>query len=308
MNIGLKMALSGNNNRELFLELLQQHFDGKTPTSCRCDNEEVAWPADNPQALLNSVQTELLLRWENEGHLGIDYNRVVYFGLTGYFIEPGKILEMLEPLSFELASFATLHTEWLNPFTPYEAPSFGDGHLPHGWACAFKGNGFNRLVSNRWLNYGPWKQHIGQQGIQLVQFHELGINSSEALEQARSAHEQMGISNNGGFIQGDYVYQYKNEGLYDAAEKKIKIIVHGTAIPNRQLLDAAAAKHYLVLGEGMPVNNVAYVFMEENSAREHLHAIWLHGLECRAIIDGKETVLSNNYEPPVTKPSWMQNE
>ena len=33
----------------------------------------------------------------------------------------------------------------------YEKTSFGEGHLPHGWASAFKGKGHDRLVSRRWL-------------------------------------------------------------------------------------------------------------------------------------------------------------
>jgi hypothetical protein len=256
---------------------------------------------------LHGHSNDLFLQWAGEGYLNIKRNEIVLFGLSSYDIQVQPVLEMLGKFSFEIASFGTLYPEWLNPITPYEAPSFGRFHLPHGWACAFKGKGYDHLVSKKWLDYGPWKQHKGKDDIQLIQFHALDIDPITAIEQARQGHSLMGISNDGGFIQYDYAYKYNNEGLYDTADKKIKVVVHGKDIPNRQLLDACAARLYQPLGFDKPINNIVYVFMEEEPARRHVHQIWLRDLECRMISKGREEIISDNYDPQQVKPDWVLN-
>ena len=300
----LKTGISGKDNNRLFAELYQQYFAGKKPSQALLDNKEFDFNPEKLTDIMVSYNTDIFFNWEKLGYLAIKRNEIVFFGLYSFDIKTEDIVMMFEDLPFEIASFGTVHPEWTNPFDPYEAPSFGNFHLPHGWACAFKGEGSHRMVSAQWLDHGPWKQYHGKNGMLLIQFHELDIDASTALQQARIAHTTMGITDDGGFIQNNYVYKYDNKGLYDAKEKLLKVVVHGNDISNRQLLDASAAKRYQALGPNMPLNNVAFVFMEEEKAKTHLHSIWLHGLQCRAIIKGKEVVLTEGYDPPVKKPAW----
>jgi hypothetical protein len=302
-----KIGISGSDNRKLFREIYDLFFAGKQPSQSMMDNNPFAFDESSLAGNLNIYKNDLFLLWNELGYLNIKRDEIVFFGLSSFNVEVQGVLDILNKLSFEVASFGTLYPQWLNPFDPYEAPSFGRFHLPHGWACAFKGNGYERLVSKRWLDFGPWKQHHGAGDVQLIQFHQLNVDHTTALEQAREGHELMGISDNGGYIQHDYVYKYDNEGLYDPVEKKIKVIVHGKDIPNRQLLDACAARLNQPLGFSKPIKNIAYIFMEEEPAKRHLHAIWLRELECRAISKGKEIVLTDNYDPQPVKPAWAQS-
>ncbi|GAA4276782.1 hypothetical protein [Aquimarina mytili] len=305
MNKELNIGISGKDNKKLFAELYHIFFTNEEPDILKADNLDIKYDLKNISNGLPEYNTNLFLKWNNIGTLTIIRNDIVLLGLNSFDISPKNVLALIEKLSFEIASFETLYYDWYNPDNPYESPSFGNGHVPHGWACAFKGEGFNRLVSRRWLDFGPWKQHFGKNDTQLIQFHQLDVDSETALRQSKNGHSLMGISPNGGFIQDNYVYHYDNKGLYDSKEKKIKIIVHGVDIPDQQLLDACAGKYYKIFDPIMPVDNVAYVFMDEQVAKKHLDAIWLRGLECRTIRQGKEIILTDEYYPSIEKPDWL---
>ena len=306
MTTELNMSIAGKDNRKLFIELLHLFFYSIQPDIAKADGNDLIFTTESISKDIPEYKSSLFLKWNNTGTLSIIGNKIVLLGLSTFKLNTKNVLALLETLPFEIAAFETLYNEWYHPDHPYEAPSFGNGHVPHGWACAFKGDGFDRLVSRQWLDFGPWKQHVGKNDTQLIQFHQLGVDNETALQECRQGHMLMGISDNGGFIQDNYAYQYQNKGIYDAKEKKIKIIVHGTDVPNRQLLDACAAKYYKVLEPVMEVDNVAYIFMEENMAEKHLHAIWLRGLECRVIKLGKEIILTDLYQPSPEKPSWVK--
>jgi hypothetical protein len=95
---------------------------------------------------------------------------------------------------------------------------------------------------------------------------------------------------------------------WDTWRKKrlLKIVIHGRDVPQLEMLDACAARHYNILGPDKPLDNVAFVFMEESVARAHLHELWLRELECRAIIGGQEVLLNTGYNPPPPeKPQWV---
>ncbi|MFF0776571.1 hypothetical protein ACFYUK_47365 [Nonomuraea wenchangensis] len=70
---------------------------------------------------------------------------------------PVDMLRSLAGTPFRPASFAGVHREWGDRAEPYRARSFGGGHYPHGWACAFRSKGHLTLVSRRWLEHGPWR-------------------------------------------------------------------------------------------------------------------------------------------------------
>jgi len=72
-----------------------------------------------------------------------------------------------------------------------------------------------------------------------------------------------------------------------------------------EMLEACALRLYQPIE--VPVDNVAYVFMTEEAARAHLHELWLRGLECRALIAGRETRLDNDYAPHPDPPEWARH-
>jgi hypothetical protein len=209
----------------------------------------------------------------------------------------------LETAPFVVASFESLH-DWSAIDKRYSAPSFGRRHFPHGWGCAFKGSGHDRLVSRRWLEFGPWRLIRGAGDLSLVQFHAFDAPPRQALAQAKPAHETMGISDEGGFLQNPYVFATKLSGLYDAAERTLRIVVTGRDVPAVEMLDARAAVKQGALTADKPLERVLYVFTKPAEARRHLHALWLRELEVWTIVDGVEQRLDGEYAPEPEPPAW----
>ena len=208
--------------------------------------------------------------------------------------------QVLESAPFEVASFDAL-VPWPGS---YRAPSFGRNHFPHGWGCAFKAGGHDRLVSRRWLDFGPWVIHRGDDDLSLVQFHALDASPKTALAQAKPGHRTMGISEEGGFLQRKYVFHTSLSGLYDTAEQMLRIVVVGREVPPIELLDARAAVTQGRLTEDQPLRRIAYVFPKPDEARRHLHSLWLRELECWTVRDGVETRLDTDYRPVPVPPKW----
>ncbi|AKC86795.1 hypothetical protein [Pseudoxanthomonas suwonensis] len=219
--------------------------------------------------------------------------------------DPGAALELLERAPFEVASFASLYPEWASTSTKYRRPSFGRNHYPHGWGCAFKGAGHERLVSRRWLQYGPWRLLQGAADVSLVQFHALDVPAKAAWSQARPGYRTMGIDEEGGFLQIPYVFETALAGLYDAGEQMLRMVVLGREPKPVELLDARAALKQGALADGKPLKRLAYVFPKPEDARRHLHALWLRELECWTVVDGVEQRLDTDYRPTPTPPDWV---
>ena len=299
----LSLCLSGEDERNLVVSALKHSLFPDGPVDyVRVDGEE-----------LNDVEG-----WRDRAD-SADYDIVVYKGKNqisyakGTFLklivvewELSELHDLLAEVPFELASF-------FNGFgwddLEYSPSSFGDMHYSHGWACAFRGKGHDRLVSRRWLKYaGPWLLiRNGERDVSFVQFHSLDADAETALEQAKPGHERMGISDTGGFIQTSYVYETDFDGIYLPEERVLEIVVHGREIPQVEMLDACALRHYQALGDDQPLANVRYVFMTEENARKHLRELWLRELECWVMVDGQKVRLDEDYdpgEPPV--PEWAE--
>lgn len=197
---------------------------------------------------------------------------------------------------------------WGRSGASYEGPSIGfsDGHWNHGWMCAFKGKGHDRLVSRRWLDYGPWRLIRDEtHDLSIVQFHDLNADDETALAQAKPGHERMGISETGGFIQTDFVWEHQSGASYDPVNQTLLYVVYGRTVSQEEMLEAAAVKLWQPLAK--PVKQVAYVFMDEKAARAHLHEAWLHNVEVRTFINGAEVILTETYDPPAPKvPDWVK--
>jgi hypothetical protein len=257
-----------------------------------------------------SAQTPDFLRavWDKVGWIRLDPGTIVKISLENYDIDSRPLLDLLSGVPFTVCSAATIHPEWMSGTLAekYLAPSFGDMHWRHGWGCLFRGEGHKRLVSRRWLDFGPWRLLRGECDTSLVQFHDLAADAATALIQARPGHERMGISDVGGYIQTNFHYSQDLKGMYYASERKLHIVVpSGGEVTQREMLDPCAARLYQALGADKPVDNVVYVFVEEGPARACLHELWLRDLECRTFIEGIEVNLTTDYHPAPEKPEWV---
>jgi hypothetical protein len=298
----LEPALSGPDTSALARALADQRLVPEKPPVDVGGSSATA-TANWPAAL--SDASEVILRWDDGttlAVLGRDIVKLTYDGFEGGVTET---LQSLSRLPFTIASFKTMYPTWRSEYG-YRPPTFGDLHWRHGWACAFKGDGHGRLVSRRWLDFGPWRVLRGDDDTTLIQFHDLEADAETALEQARPGHERMGVSDSGGFIQSGYVYAQDLSGLYSPDERSLKVLVFDREISQRELLDAAAARYYQALGPDRPIGAVAYVFVEEEEARANLHELWLREFECWAFVDGVETRLDEGYEPKPDPPPWVR--
>jgi hypothetical protein len=212
-----------------------------------------------------------------------------------------EAIALLDPLPFELAAFGTVHKEWLASYT---APGFGGFHGLLGWACAFRGAGHDRLVSRRWLDYGPWRLIKGGGDLSFVQFHDLAADAATALEQARPGHERLGIGPSSGYLQDDYVFESDVKGLYLAQERKLVITAADDVSP-RAMRDACAARRQRRSDPAQPIDRIAYLFIDAALARRHLHDLWLRELECWALVDGQKRRLDEDYAPVPQRPAWV---
>jgi hypothetical protein len=219
----------------------------------------------------------------------------------------------LEHVSFAYCAGASASSEWgfSGARIDYSGCDFGDGHVDLGWMCGFKGDGHRSIVSRRWLEFGPWRLVRGKNDLSFVQFHDLQADDETALEQARPGHLRMGYSSVGGFIPPVFTWSVLRDaakgsikGVYDASTETLVQVVAGRKVEPLEMLEAAAIKVRQPLEK--PVRQVAYVFIDEREARAHLHELWLHGLEVRAIINGREIRLDEQHAPKPTPPDWVK--
>lgn len=213
-------------------------------------------------------------------------------------LEPQRVQDWLVALDFEIAVFATLHDEWREIDPDYVPPALPTFHYPFGWALALKGSARKRIVSKRWLAYSPG--HVEQRDDMIfVLFHDPTADAATSLAQAKPAHVAFSSDAEGGFIKDGYLLRHDFKGVYDEKTGVLKIAVLGRSITSREMLDACALRLEGDLPNGKTVKNVAYVFLDETEIREHLHQLWLRGLECWTIREGKEVRLDKDYIPPV---------
>lgn len=224
-----------------------------------------------------------------------------------------EVLALIEPLPFSVASFGTVFLKWGD--IEHDSHGFANTHAPLGWGCAFKGAGHERLVSRRWLDYGPWRVLRGAD-VTLVQFHDLGLTDpAGALAQAMPGHERMGISEIGGFIQGPSsagrgikyaVADRLPEGLYDPRTRTLEVVVPpGRTISQGEMQDACAYRLNKRGDKEKPIERIAYVFIDEANAREHLHELWLRELEVWTVDGGEKRRLDLDYNPKPSPPAWV---
>ncbi len=219
-------------------------------------------------------------------------------------------LALIEPLPFELCSFgAAFFDEWIA--ADYRRWGFGRSMIDHGWGCMFRGAGHDRLVSRRWLDFGPWRIIRRPNDTTLIQFHDLAITDpAEAYEQAKVGHERMGNSSSGGYIAWyiDGLLKGAGQGIYTPEDRLLEVVVGpGNEVKQSEMLcNAALRLHHRTAPSTTPVERVAYVFVDEADARAHLHELWLRELECWLVDDKGKRRLDLDYHPVPNPPAWVK--
>jgi hypothetical protein len=231
---------------------------------------------------------------------------------TSPFTTLTEALRTLEAFDFEiLCGGAAFFDEWLA--ADYKRWGFGRSHIDNGWGCAFRGRGHDRLVSRRWLDFGPWRVIRRPNDTTFIQFHDLALTDpAEAYAQAAPGLERMGNSPIGGHIgfHKERLIASAGKGLYSPSQRLLEVVV-GPGNEVRQgdmLCNCALRLHHK---ETQPatgrIERIAYVFVDEGDARAHLHELWLRELECWVADDRGKRRLDLDYHPVPSPPAWVRD-
>ena len=243
----------------------------------------------------------------------INYNprdRVITIKISDYkLVSVENLITMFAPLPWTVANFYDVSdgdedSEW----DEYIAPGFIDGHGGHGWACAFKGEGHNHLVSRRWLEYHPW--HLirdEKHDISFVQFHDLDADPATALEQAKPGHRAMSMYGVGGYIGKTHPFSNDLRGVYLRGDRNLRVVIPaGKEITYSQMSDYCAARHFQAFEEG-EIDLLSFVFIVANEAQPYIHDLWLREIECSGFTPkGEEIRLDEGYQPDYEPPQWVK--
>ncbi len=313
----LKMSLNGADNLKLLRALtLLEPFNKKKPTIVSVnDFDWYEGSSDWIDKWIPKSKHGLTACWGNwrigeyeEGFLHIHPRfNIVKLRIGDYPRDPQALLAMLESLPWTQVTFGSIYSSWYD-YDSKEYPHirFADMHHPLSWGCAFKGLGHRELVSRRWLEFGPWHLLKGANDTSFVQFHDLEADCETALEQAKIGHQRMGFTTTGGIIPSKSSFRHPIKGLYTFEERKLEIVTIERKISQSEMLDCCAARYHQALGEDKPLDTLAYVFMKEDEAREHLHELWLREIECWTFINGSRTRIDTDYHPIPQKPDWVR--
>ena len=309
MNLAATLATS--EQRATFLQAAKLTLFSSLPARCWVDEGNISVDRGWIGHILG-CRTDARAHWADEQHqLGlVKRNNLVVLSAIDAFSTLEEALAILEPLPFELCALGSVFfDEWIE--ADYEPWGFSRGHISHGWGCLFRGVGHDRLVSRRWLEFGPWRLIKLANDTSFVQFHDLAITDpAEAHEQAKVGHERMGISQTGGFIQQIERWMFENlRFLYFPNTRVCEILVpFGETVSQWKMQSACIMRlqHRLARPAVDPIERVAYVFLEEENARAHLHELWLRELECW-VVDGKgKRRLDQDYHPVPQPPDWVR--
>jgi hypothetical protein len=302
--------------RAAALVLERKEFSQSPPKNLWIDNEKHPIDEHWKQLLLSSTSSSWA-GWNDDDEPSHQIvirakSDAIAFGLPDGFTTVEDALNIATELPFEIGIFGSIFSnEWVR--ADYERWGVGRSLMEHGWACIFRGAGHDRLVSRRWLDFGPWRVLRRPDDTTVIQFHDLAITDPlEAYEQAKLGHERMGNSPTGGYIGWylDDLLDGASTRLYNPATRTLeRVVPPGDVIAQSEMLCNAALRlhHRLTRPTATPVDHVAYVFIDEGDARAHLHELWLREMECWTYRpDGKKHRLDLDYHPVPSPPDWVQ--
>ncbi len=312
MKFNLTATLSGK-TAHASLAMLHQlpAFADHLPAEVFVDDVELTPGPDWPAAIL-SARLDGTCVWSDRQQQAAysPKSELVMFSLPNGFSTVEQALSILEPLPFEVCALgAAFFDEWIA--ADYRRWGFGRSMIDHGWGCLFRGAGHDRLVSRRWLDFGPWRVIRRPNDTTLIQFHDLAITDpGEAYEQAKVGHERMGNSSSGGYIAWyiDGLLKGAGKGIYTLEDRLLEVVVGpGNEVKQGEMLcNAALRLHHRTAPSTTPVERVAYVFVDEADARAHLHELWLRELECWLVDDKGKRRLDLDYHPAPNQPAWVK--
>ena len=248
--------------------------------------------------------------FENEGFINYrPREQIVKIKISDYeLIDAESVMKMLAPLPWTVAAFCRLSHQ--GGWKEYLGPSFGSFHFAHGWACAFKKEGHAQVVSDRWLEYGPWRFLRDEENdISFIQFHDLNADPATALEQAKPGHRAMSISGAGGYLVKPEPWStfdnYLN-AVYVPETYDLRVVIPaGKQITYREMSDYCVARNFLELD--VLINTLSFIFIVAEEAQTYLHDLWLREIQCFGITpEGVEIRLDTNYNPVPNPPDWVR--
>ncbi len=301
----LSLSLSGPDPAAIAQGLVNAGlFPGGPPERLEVDGAKRAAKGDWLPPALTRAKTSVEASYDDGTSLSVSRRGLVRLERAEVEIRDPGLLETLAPLPFELAVVGRLYDQWVLDEVPKFG--FGDGHVALGWACGFKGAGHRRLVSPRWLEFGPWKMIPAGKELTWVQFHELEADADTALAQAAPGWERMGISDVGGFIQTGFVYTDDVGGVYEAAERRLKVVAAAEGPTPRKMLELAAARVDPRIQTQRPFDRTGFVFVDAAEGRAKLHECWLYEHEVLVIEEEGEVRIDAKYAPTPTPPAWAR--
>lgn len=230
---------------------------------------------------------------------------------TSPFRSLDEALSTLERFEFEILCGGTaFFDEWLA--ADYERWGFGRSHIDNGWGCAFRGRGHDRLVSRRWLDFGPWRVIRRPNDTTFIQFHDLDLTDpAEAYAQAAPGLKRMGNDPTGGHIgfHRERMIASAGKGLYYPKDRLLEVVVGpGNDVKQGDMLCNCALRleHKLNPPASGHIDRIAYIFVDEGDARAHLHELWLRELECWVADDRGKRRLDLDYHPVPNPPAWVR--
>ena len=300
MQARLQLTFAGADPALLVERALASGFlPGTSPGSIKVDQAQVAAA---PRALpeLAGASADLAVAWGDDARLHCNRQRDrLYVDRTRWDVTAEGTLALLRDWPFEACTTTSLDPTWWQGY-----------HSLHGWAFVLKGRG-HRLVSPRVIERGPWRLLRDDAcDATLFQFHDLAADADTALAQARPGHALLEPVWLGGHY-ASQLWAFRGNAadyrptFYDRTTRTSVVLVQDREVSQAEMGIAAGTRIHQIFPE--PVEQVAFVFTDEATARRQLPALWLYGLEVRTLTGQGELCIDPAYEPPpVTIPDWVK--
>ena len=304
-------SITANRPRELFDTVAAWPEFQSLPFHIGMGHDRVA-PAEWRTIRDANNPTGGIALWDDfQKQLGIDGVReLVWFEISDGLERAAEALARITLLDFRAATLETVFPEWLTDGL-HERWGFDGKHMPFGWGCLLRGSGHDRLVSRRWLDYGPWRVEYLSDDATFVQFHDLAVTDSvQAYEQAREGHRRMSVGDTGGYIasiDSDEFAELTGTFYYEDTRLLEILIAPKIEVPQRNMRIACALRlldRQQNRQDGR-VERVAYVFINRADAESHLHELWLRELECWYVDETGKHRLDDSYRPTPRPPAWV---
>ena len=286
----LQISAMGPNPRGLFAQVAASApFASRLPMEVAVNYEEITfdehWVRD---ALGRGDRSSITATWlgpQGERYTGPILN-IERWGLVSWRIQDEEVppldsvFAFVRELSFEILVIGPLFEdrgsnappgEWDRNREPLDG--LAEGHRVHGLGVLFRGKGHDRLVSRRWLEHGPWLVRRMENDTTWIQFHDAAADAETAWEQAARAHDRMGISHVGGYLQHDYVFHSTIRGLYKGADRTLTIVRSGEPLEQVEMLDLCAHRAQMRTDAKQPIDRVRVLFIKEHNTRRYLHKL-----------------------------------